>query len=134
MVKREILQELKKLDDLGLPKTSYTIVYGAALVLHGIKDNTSDIDMNGSPAAFKILAEKGYKLEDYPKRPGTKYIKLTEYIDIFDPKTMSSKVLTQMVNGYKVQTPGSILMEKKKRGRPKDLQDVKIIEDWMKGK
>lgn len=42
MNKKEII---KRLNELPIPKTEYWVITGSALVLHNIKEETSDIDL-----------------------------------------------------------------------------------------
>lgn len=59
MTKKDILNELKILDDIGLDRKSYSIVYGGALVMRGVKDSSRDIDITINRDAYSYLLEKG---------------------------------------------------------------------------
>lgn len=55
MNKEEILEKLKTLD---LDKNKYIIISGASLVLQGIIDTTSDIDMSCDKSYYETIPWK----------------------------------------------------------------------------
>lgn len=130
MNKEQILKELKVLDCIGIRKEEYVIVYGAALVLNGVKDETRDIDITCNMPAFERIERMGYTSSPY--RNG-RMISITDNIDFF-LGNMLVEPIVNLVNGYQVQTIQSVCKEKKLRGREKDLEDVKQIDEFLSRK
>ena len=131
MNRNEILQELEMIRKIGISKTDWFVCYGAALVLWGIKEDTHDIDLSGNKKAFMLLETRGYKVENYPNLPGVKYIKLSDKTDMFDMNTMTLPAAIVLHEGFYVQTPESVLVEKLARNREKDQKDVVLIRKWL---
>lgn len=130
MDKNEILNELKILDDIGIPRESYTIVYGAALVLCGVKSNTNDIDINCNKLEFEKLEMKGFNSSLYRN---SKIIHASDNIDLFtDGCELPEQIEIVNMYGYNVQSVNSVRREKLARGREKDVKDVIIIDNWLK--
>lgn len=127
MNREEILKELKVLDDMGIRKEEFIIVYGAALVLNGMKDETRDIDITCNMPTFERIESMGYISSPY--RNG-RMISITDNIDFFIGNMMVEPIVN-LINGYQVQTIQSVYKEKKLRGREKDLEDVKQIDEFL---
>ena len=49
---------LRKLDELGLDKDKYCIIAGGVMLMHGLKDDTDDIDIRVLPSYFEELKSK----------------------------------------------------------------------------
>lgn len=131
MKRNEILQELEMVRKLGILKTNWFVSYGAALVLWGIKEDTHDVDLTGNKDAFILLESQGYKVESYPNLPSVKYIKLSDKTDMFHMDSMTLPPAIVLHEGFYVQTPESILVEKSFRNREKDQKDVVLIRKWL---
>lgn len=127
MDKEQILEELKILDNIGIRREEYLIVYGAALVLNGVKDQTRDIDITCHTSTFARLESMGYISSPY--RNG-RVISITDNIDFFSGNMLVDPEVN-LINGYQVQTVQSVCTEKELRGRDKDLADVKVIKEWL---
>lgn len=126
--KEQILEELTKIDVIGVARDKYMITYGAALVLQGVKLETRDIDIYCPNAnIIKFLVVKGY--EKLPFRSG-EMVKVTEKVDFFTG-CMSVDPMAELICGFQVQTVQSIYDEKAARGREKDLVDLPLIKKWL---
>lgn len=113
---------------LLLKRGSFTIVYGAALVIHGVKEDTNDIDVLVDKDEFERLISEGHEAVPFN---GHRKISLTKDIDLFDGG-MYTEIESELFAGYiNVQTVESVKVEKITRGREKDLKDVEIIDDWL---
>lgn len=134
MNKRAILKELRKMDSMGISRNEYFLTFGSAMVMLGLREETSDIDITGSSHAINMLKDQGLHLENYPKREGVKYIKVSKYIDVFEAKSLSTKPQLTTVDGYQLQSAESILAEKKSRNREKDQADIAALEKYLKTK
>lgn len=133
MTKEEVLIKVKSLD---LPKGSYVVYGSAPLAVLGIRE-VNDIDLLVSDELYNELAKKGWK----KIHKGPKDEPLT--FDIFDahkswefsdyaPKL--SELLSRAV--YVEDVPFASLIDVKKwkeaSGRPKDITDLKLIDDYLK--
>jgi hypothetical protein len=58
LCKRDIIKILK---DINLPLSEYWITSGAALVIHGVKDSTHDIDLGCTTKLIEHFLKKGCK-------------------------------------------------------------------------
>lgn len=70
MIKSEITESIKNIFS-DISKDGFWIITGAAMVMHGIKTQTSDIDIGCTREVFQELINKGYsviKEEGYPDR------------------------------------------------------------------
>ena len=79
MNKQEILQ---KLQSLGLPQEDYWLIAGSAMVLHGVKDETRDIDLGCSKRLADRLEADGFPVERMPD--GSRKFTLGSDIEIFE--------------------------------------------------
>lgn len=137
MKKEEVINKLESLImDLNLKSGDYIVVYGAAMVLRGARDECNDIDVTLTCEAFdRITKENGYTPEIYnPKIPNNWYISYDLNIDLFRGSygCMTNPVGTEIDNGIVVQTIRSLVDEKEARGREKDINDVKILNDILR--
>lgn len=60
MNKQEMIQILKA---EGLDRKDCVVVMGGALLLHGLRNETYDIDINVSQETYQSLLDRGYKTD-----------------------------------------------------------------------
>lgn len=113
---------LKELRDLSLPIENYWVVMGAALVLHGVKKTTKDIDIGCNLELFTYLLERGYELK--LSNSGKKKITIKENINIYCEWNIKGFVI---IDSIQVADLDSIMIDKKKLGRDKDMDDINSI-------
>lgn len=131
MNREEILKELAIMDDLGIPRTRYTIVYGAALVLHGVMEETSDIDIECEAGIlFEVLIHHGFHLEPFSN---FHVCHVTRHIDCFNG-LLGGEAEFEILEGYQVQSIQSVRKVKINRRREKDLKHVKQIDEFLSKK
>lgn len=119
---------LKMVKNLNLPKGEYYILGGGALVISGIKEKTADLDLCVSEELFLILKGK-YNLKESDKNSCGFY----KINDIFEIVPSDKKNFTmQIVDGMYVEDLNRILKFKKQRNLPKDQNDIKNIETFLK--
>ncbi len=132
MTKKEVLAQIKALQ---LPKDSY-IVYGAApLAIYGIRD-VRDIDMFVSPELYKKLEQNGWKkLYKGPKdEPLTYDLFEAHNTWEFSPYAPTFEELTKRALEYEgilFASLEDIQKWKKASGRPKDIADLKLIDEYL---
>lgn len=116
-------EELYKLvEKLKLPITEYCILSGGSLVMHGIRENTNDLDIDITKKGFEII--KKYfspTLVDENK----KLYKITENIECFLDNNFETDI--ELIDGYPCQSLMSVYRLKKKLNREKDQSDIIAI-------
>lgn len=121
---------LKLVESLNIPKDEYYILGGGSLVMFGIKETTSDLDLCVSNELFAKLKEK-YNLDENDKNECGFY-QISDIIEIIpNPK---EEFTAQEIDGYKVEELKRILEFKKKRNAPKDKLYIEKITQYLEGK
>jgi hypothetical protein len=106
----------------GLHAGHYWVIMGAALVLHGVRDTTSDIDIAVSDELFSDLLRSGRA--EVTGRSGRRKVLLTPDLTAYKnwkPSSWGTHC------GVQVATLDAVLEEKLILSRPKDLRDVDAI-------
>ena len=103
----------------------YWVTSGAAMVLHGIKETTRDIDLGCTSQMADRLESKGYCVEVL--HDGSRKIAFSEEIEIFE-NWIEDKVI--LLEGLPVVSMDGMIMMKEKLGREKDLEDIRLIKKF----
>lgn len=114
---------LQRLKELSLPKEEYWVVAGGAMVLHGFRNETYDIDLGCSTFLADKLEKQGYIIsycED-----GNRRIKYSNDVELFE-NWIEGEV--ELVSGIPVISIDGLVQMKRKLGREKDLTDILLIE------
>lgn len=120
---------LKLVESLNIPKDEYYILGGGSLVMFGIKETTSDLDLCVSNELFAKLKEE-YNLDENDKNECGFY-QISDIIEIIpNPK---EEFTAQEIDGYKVEELKRILEFKKKRNAPKDKPYIEKITQYLEG-
>lgn len=120
---------LKLVESLNIPKDEYYILGGGSLVMFGIKETTSDLDLCVSNELFAKLKEK-YNLDEKDKNECGFY-QISDIIEIIpNPK---EEFTAQEIDGYKVEELKRILEFKKKRNTQKDKLYIEKITQYLEG-
>ena len=114
---------LQRLWELPFPEKEYWVVGGSAMVLHGFRPRTHDIDLGCSTLLADKLEQQGYTVSHC--EDGTRKILYSENVEIFENWIEGT---VEMVNGVPVVCADGLLQMKKKLGREKDLADIALIE------
>jgi len=117
---------LRKLDELRLDKAKYCILSGGAMVMHGLKERTADIDIKVRPDYFEELKTRF----SFKKSPKYDYLwELGEDVEIavqdYDEKDV------EMVDGYPVIRLELELEWKMQHNRPKDQESIRILKAYL---
>ena len=123
MNKHEIEQ---KLQTLGLPKGEYWVVAGSAMVLHGIREETRDIDLGCSKELADRLEAEGYLKE--AMADGSRKFVIGNEVEIFE-EWLFDRV--ESVDEIPTISLKGLVMMKESLGREKDLADVGLIREFM---
>lgn len=114
---------LQRLKELSLPKKEYWVVAGGAMVLHGFRNETHDIDLGCSTFLADKLEKQGYIIsycED-----GNRRIRYSNDVELFE-NWIEGEV--ELVSGIPVISIDGLVQMKRKLGREKDLTDILLIE------
>lgn len=114
---------LKRLRELPFSEEEYWVVAGGAMVLHGFRPHTSDIDLGCSTLLADKLEQQGYTVSRY--EDGTRRIIYSENIEIFENWIEGT---VETISGIPVVCADGLIQMKKKLGREKDLADIALIE------
>ena len=101
----------------------YWVITGAAMVLYGIKDSTSDIDLGCNSRMADRLEREGFMVGRSDS--GNRRFKYGEDIEIFE-NWLNDSVTT--VEGFQVITLKGLIEMKRELGREKDFKDIELIE------
>ena len=115
---------LQRLQELPFPKEEYWAVAGSAMVLHGFRAETRDIDLGCSTRLADRLEQQGYPVSRCDD--GTRKIVYSEDVEIFENWIEDT---VEMVSGVPVVSVNGLVQMKKKLGREKDWADIALIEN-----
>ena len=117
LTKESILQNLTWFTKINVPTSSYVVSFGAAMVLQDLKNETYDIDIHISLPWFIII---------YAVNILSLFRFIPKNIHIC-PRFIHPEFETESKYGYNIQTVDSIVFEKIKKGRNKDLADIRNL-------
>lgn len=118
--KQSLIQRIKA---LPFPETEYWVMAGGAMVLHGFRPLTHDIDLGCSTLLADELEREGYpvlRCDD-----GSRKIRYSEDIEIFENWLEGT---VEIISGVRVVSVDGLIKMKKKLGREKDFADIALIE------
>ena len=116
-----------RLERINFHKAEYWVLAGSAMVLHGIRPETHDIDLGCSKVLADELEMQGYPTKVMPD--GTRRIAYAEEVEIFEEWILDKVVI---VDGIPVISLNGLLEMKRSLGREKDLRDIQMIEEFLK--
>lgn len=126
LYKEDIIKILKEMD---LPLNQYWITSGAALVIHGVKETTRDIDLGCATELVEDFLKKGCKFRVVEDK--SRIVEVNDNIEILE-NWFVEKI--EFIEGLPVGTLESIKKQKAELGREKDMKDIKLIDEFMKSK
>ncbi len=118
---------LKLLEKLNFPKDEFYVLSGASLVLRGIRENCSDLDLCVSKELFDKIKGK-YELTD-DKKNECGFYHISDILEI----VVNEKSDFNMEKGskYNLEDLNTILQFKIKRNKPKDQVDIENIKKYL---
>ncbi len=114
---------LRRLQELPFSEQEYWVIAGSAMVLHGFRAQTHDIDLGCSTLLADKLEQQGYTVSRY--EDGTRKILYSEDVEIFENWVEGT---VEIISGVPVVCVDGLIQMKKKLGRDKDLMDIALIE------
>ncbi|HYF82451.1 MAG TPA: hypothetical protein VEB00_05420 [Clostridia bacterium] len=127
MLNRESIFDI--MDKLNLPIDEYWITAGAGLVIHGVKDETRDIDIGCTNELFEQLILQRHKVKISSNN--SRSLKINNIIEVFENWNVDH---IEYINCFPVGSLESIKKQKIELGREKDLADIKMIDNFIRGK
>jgi len=123
MKKAEMIEKLKA---FPYDPAEYWVITGGAMVLYGIREESSDIDLGCTAGLADRLEQEGYlyKVTD----DGNRWFKLGEDIEVFENWLFDT---VDHVDGIPVISVQGLIEMKKDLGREKDLRDIALINDFL---
>jgi hypothetical protein len=122
--KKDIIKIIK---DMKLPLGEYWVTSGAALVLHEVKETTKDIDLGCTTQLAEQYIKKGCKYR--VSKNNIRIIKVNDTIEMLE-NWFADKII--FIDGLPVGSLESIKKQKAQLGRAKDIEDIKLIDDYIK--
>ncbi len=117
MNKRELKNQLK-----DLPRYQFVLLAGGSLVMRGLRDEASDIDICVSEGLAR-------ELKVYDQKPDEHGIyKLPDGMDVM---VGMHRVNCELVDGYLCERLEDILDFKQRRNLSKDRRDIEVIEEYF---
>lgn len=105
----------------------YWVVAGAAMVLHGVKADTRDIDLGCNCKLVDRLQRMGYKTEIFDD--GSRKIQYSPDIELFEDWLAGD---LEVIDGIPVVSLEGIVTMKQRLGREKDMEDIRSIREYIK--
>lgn len=115
-------QIIARLEELHLDDTKYWLITGGAMVLYGLREQTSDIDLGCTSDLADLLQQEGFPVERMPD--GTRKIVVAEDVEIFE-NWLEDKV--ERFEGVPLISIQGLIEMKRALGREKDFRDIQLI-------
>ena len=115
---------IRKLHALNWPIEEYWLVAGGAMVLHGLRSETHDIDLGCTTARADALTAAGIPFRLMDDGSG-RWFTLTEEVEVFE-NWLEDRV--ELVEGVPVVSLRGLRQMKAALGREKDLRDIVLID------
>lgn len=123
MNKKELLELA---NTLNLPKEEYCIISGGALLLHGLREQTNDLDIDITQEGLDKLKEN-FAVELINE--SRKQYKVTDSIECFLVDKLDSDI--NYIDNYPCESLISIYNSKKILNREKDQKDILAIQKFL---
>jgi hypothetical protein len=120
------IEIINKVANESFPKTDYWVTSGAGLVLHGVKQETRDIDIGCTSELADLLIQNGAKWNRLGD--GTRRIETNSGIELFENWFVDEII---EIEGIRVATLESIRKQKAKLNRTKDWEDIALIDRFL---
>jgi hypothetical protein len=124
---------IRIINELKLPKDKYVITSGSAMVLHGLRQETNDVDITVNKELFEYFEDKGYYVKYYPINENKTciLIDLTYDVQLIKVDEIPPEYVT-IVDGIPTQTIEHLLKFKLELNRDKDQNDIKVLKKYLK--
>ncbi len=123
MDKRSIIETLKT---FPYDPKDYWIITGSAMVMHGIREKTHDIDLGCSARMADALERDGFLCRI--SEDGNRCFRYGQDIEIFENWLFDGVI---DIDGFQTISIQGLQEMKKSLGREKDLKDIGLIEEYL---
>ncbi|MDP4145491.1 MAG: hypothetical protein Q8936_13565 [Bacillota bacterium] len=123
LYKEDIITIVK---DMNLPANDYWISSGAALVIHGVKEFTKDIDLGCTEKLWDYLLQNGYSYR--VEKDNSNIISINDNVEIIKNWFVDEK---EFIEELPIASLESIKNQKYKLGREKDFKDIETIDEFI---
>ena len=123
MYKEELFKLAASID---LPKEEFCIISGGALVAHGLREQTNDLDIDITQKGLEILKKK-FNIELINEEK--KQYKVTDEIECFLVEKLESDIV--YIDNYPCESLISVYKLQKRMNREKDMADILAIEKYL---
>lgn len=114
---------IQRVRELAFPDKEYWVVAGGAMVLHGFRPQTHDIDLGCSTLLADQLERQGYAVTRCAD--GSRKIVYADDVELFENWLEGT---VESIGGVPVVSVDGLIEMKRKLGREKDLADIALIE------
>ncbi len=130
----------KKIKKLHFPLGQYIVIGSGPMAAHGIK-NINDIDIVVTPELFERCKQEGWEQIPwtYPDKIGKVFLRkgfIELYLDVncrnFNPTFKELLQRADVMNGITFASLEDVMKFKKEYNKPKHLEDIRKIEDYIK--
>ena len=123
MNKAELIQKYHAfVEHVGCDVEDVVLGAGGAMLLHGLREETADLDIAVSYDVYFTLIRRGYPTKANSVYPDADAI--VEYSNDVDVHLIDTVRATEIVDGVCYLTVKSILIQKLEMDRPKDQADI----------
>ncbi len=126
----------QKVKELHLPLGQYVVFGSGPLAAHGIRP-TRDVDLFVTPELYQKLKMEGWEEKEWDLMEG-KYLSKglyevddTWHYGTYNPTPEEIISVADIIHGIPFAPITEVLKWKKAFRRPKDLEDVKLIEEYI---
>lgn len=123
---------IRIVNELNLPKDKYVVTSGSAMVLHGLREKTNDVDITVNKELFEYFEnqELYVKYKEIGDRTCV-FIDLTYDVQIIKAEEIPSEYVI-IVDEIPTQTIEHLLEFKLGLNRDKDQNDIKVLKKYLK--
>ena len=124
MNRTEIIERLR---DFPYGRKDYWVVAGGAMVIHGIREETSDIDLGCTSSMADRLEAEGIPFA--VTADGSRRFRIGSDIEVFENWLYDKVILS---DGIPVISVHGLLTMKQHLGRDKDRRDIALISQYVR--
>lgn len=128
MNKQEFVLNLKEwANKFNIDLKDVWVSHGGALLMHGLKETTEDIDLNGSKSMVNDFKAKGYESKRI-----TEYVELISFGEIDLHNAVRPRNNLVEIDGILVVSLEKTLKDYLKLNRPKDQKWIEVIKKELR--
>lgn len=135
MNKKELIKKYKALlETFKLTPLDVHVSADGAMVLHGLREETEDIDISMTKEVYWAIRNTGKYPLKYFSLPGLPEIEIVEYKEDIDLHKEDRSASLEVIDGVACYTLEQLLKQKQTLNREKDQLDIAELKDAIKEK